>query len=405
MDNVHNPPSPFRWVILAVIWLTIFSVDVSQMQLAPLAYKLIPELHLTRTQFSMCLLAPFMTAICFSFFGGSLADKYGVKKVVSTGFVFSILGFYFRYTAQEFWTLFILMFLAGMTATLINANVAKLIGYWFPRNQVGIALGVYFSGVYSGVTVGIATAALFPDMKSAFTFSSILVFVVWLLWLLIVRDKPKGAPDMEILPVTKYMREAAKSKGVWLAGIGAALVMASDLSYQAFMPIALHAEKGIDPKQAGFMVSFITFGALVGALFGPAVFKLFKGNPKTYLTPMSVVIAVIMYVTWLVDSVTVAWILLTLGGLLTGTISPLLFEYPIQLPEIGPKYAGSAGGIVATCQEIGAFVVPSFIVTPLLGHNYSMLFLTSAVLFMLIGVVALFLPKIKPSTESNTTSL
>jgi NNP family nitrate/nitrite transporter-like MFS transporter len=405
MNNDHKLPSSYRWVILAVVWLTIFSVDYSQMQLAPLAYKVIPDLHLTRSQFSMVLLAPFMTAILFSFLGGALADKFGVKKIVGIGFVISTAAFYFRYAANDFWQMFILMFLGGMTATLLNANVSKLIGYWFPNHQIGTALGVYFSGVYAGVCAANATAALlFSDFKTAFTASGIMVFVVLVLWWVLIKNKPEGAADIEIMPVTKYMGEAAKSKGVWLVGIAAALWMASDMSYQAFMPVALHESRGISPQYAGLMVSFITLGALVGALIGPALLRHLGGRVKMYIAPMAVVIAVIMYITWVVDSVVVAWILFAIGGLLTGTIPPLLFEYPVLLPEIGPKYAGSAGGIVATLQEIGAFVVPSFIVAPLLGHSYTLLFLTSAILFMLIGVVALFFPKVETSPESAVSN-
>ncbi len=64
------------------------------------------------------------------------------------------------------------------------------------------------------------------------------------------------------------------------------------------------------------------------------------------------------------------------------------------LPEIGPIYAGSAGGIITTLQVIGAVVVPTFIVTPLAGSNVTVLFGLAAVCLALIIVPMLFLPEL-----------
>ena len=64
------------------------------------------------------------------------------------------------------------------------------------------------------------------------------------------------------------------------------------------------------------------------------------------------------------------------------------------LPEIGPVYAGSAGGIITTLQVIGAVVVPTFIVTPLAGSNAKVLFGMAALCLALIIVPVLFLPEL-----------
>jgi len=48
---------------------------------------------------------------------------------------------------------------------------------------------------------------------------------------------------------------------------------------------------------------------------------------------------------------------------------PMIASLPMLLPEIGPVYAGSAGGIIATLQVIGAVVAPTFIITPLAGSS------------------------------------
>jgi len=73
---------------------------------------------------------------------------------------------------------------------------------------------------------------------------------------------------------------------------------------------------------------------------------------------------------------------------------PMLSSLPMLLPEIGPVYAGSAGGIITTLQVIGAVVAPTFIITPLADSSSKWLFVLAAVCFVLIIVPVLFLPEL-----------
>jgi hypothetical protein len=73
---------------------------------------------------------------------------------------------------------------------------------------------------------------------------------------------------------------------------------------------------------------------------------------------------------------------------------PLIASMPMLLPEIGPVYAGSAGGIITTLQVVGAVVVPTFVITKLAGSNANVLFGLAALCFVLIIVPVLFLPEL-----------
>jgi hypothetical protein len=64
------------------------------------------------------------------------------------------------------------------------------------------------------------------------------------------------------------------------------------------------------------------------------------------------------------------------------------------LPEIGPVYAGSAGGIIATLMVLGAVLLPTFAITPLAGPNVTVLFSLAALCFALIVLPVLFLPEL-----------
>ncbi|MFZ5639488.1 MAG: MFS transporter [Bacillota bacterium] len=384
--------SPYRWVILFIMWASTFIGVAAQFQVAALAYKIIPDLKLSLSQFSMVLSAPMLPAVFFSLPAGALADRFGVKKVVTVGFVFSIIGVYFRYAAHDFWTLFALMFLAGLSSALLNANVAKLIGAWFPMEQMGTAMGIYFTGAGLGMTVALATSALFPSIKSAFTTAGLVILVIGILWVALVKAKPEGAPDLPAMPVTKYIGKVARSKNVWLVGIALMLFMGCNMAFSGNLSNALNGVRGIDPKTAGLMASLVTLGTVVGSFIGPALSDRI-GRIKPFLAPMAILGAVVMYLSWATTG-GVTWVLLAVLGFLMGVGLPLLMTFPVLLPEIGPVYAGSAGGLIATLQLIGAFFIPSFIIAPIAGTNFNTLFMLASLSYLLFGLVTLFLPEL-----------
>ena len=69
-----------------------------------------------------------------------------------------------------------------------------------------------------------------------------------------------------------------------------------------------------------------------------------------------------------------------------GGIIPTLLALPVQFAAIGPKYAGTAGGVVGTIQLLGAVVVPNYILTPIAGDNFIVLFLVSGICMPISGM-------------------
>jgi len=395
---------PYRWVILAIMWSTILISLAAQFQVAALAYKIIPAFKLTSGQYSMILTAPMLAGVCFSFAAGALADRFGVKRVVAAGFVFSVVGVFFRYAAHNFGEMFILMFLAGICPGLLNANASKLLGAWFPREQMNTAMGIYSSANGMGMSIGLATSALFPTMKSAFVTAGIAMLIIAILWMVFIKAKPDAAPDLAAaMPVTGYMKVAAGSKNVWLVGMALMFLMGSSMVFSGFLPDALNKVYGMSPVTAGFMASIVTFGTIVGSIIGPFLSDRI-GKIKPFIVPTAVLGAIAGYSSWLLSQSAVMLILFALYGIFLGICTPLLMAFPMLLPEIGPVYAGSAGGIIGTLQVIGAVFIPSFIITPLAGQNYTLLFALGSLSFLMVAVVSLLLPELGAAAQRRAVS-
>jgi cyanate permease len=394
MSNVGRPVLvPYRWVILAVAMLAGFIGSYAQFQLPPLAYKLIPALRISPSQFAALMGGPMTGSIFICILGGTLADRYGVKKVVTVGLVLAVIGCTFRYAVTSFWPFFFLTILAGLASALLSSNCAKLFGAWFPPEQMGMIMGIYSISPALAMFSGTATTALFPSDASAFIFSGTACLLILLLWLIFAKNKPAGTPGPPILPAIQYLGKAARSSGIWLAGVCMFFATGTLMTFTGFLPNVLHNLRGIDPVKAGVYGSLATLGGVFGSFLGPVICNRI-GVMKPYLVMISLLGAVGTFWAWQLPLGTPIITALILAGFMQNAITPTIMSLPMLLPEIGPVYAGSAGGIIATLMVLGAVLLPTFAITPLAGPNVTVLFSLAALCFALIILPVLFLPEL-----------
>lgn len=402
--NTSQPQSSYRWIIVLLMGLTAFMANATQYQVAALAYQIIPIYQLTTAQFSSILNAPMLCAVFLSVPGGTLADRFGVKRVVAAGIIISTLAMYFRVYAHNYWELFISMLFLGVSLSLLGANVSKMLGIWFPQKQLGTAIGIYFLLCMSGNTAGLVVTTFFPSIGSAFlTFANVML-VLGILWIVFAKNKPNNTPAPPVMPVMKYIQVAAKSKNVWMAGVAAMLYMGGIVTFMGFLPTAFNASKGMNPAASSILTSVLTFGTMLGSILGNILCDRF-GVIKPVLIFLGIAGAISLYCAWIVPVGVLTWVLLMIAGVLTGGVLPILLSFPMRLPEIGQVYAGSAGGIISTVQLLGAFFLPTFVIGTIAGNNYNLMFiLGSLFVFLAVPIVAFFLPEVglKAQAASKT---
>jgi NNP family nitrate/nitrite transporter-like MFS transporter len=385
--------SSYRWVIVGVSMLAGFIGSYAQFQLAPLAYALMPALHISASQFAALMSGPMAGSIVICLLGGTLADRYGVKNVVAAGLVLAVIGCTFRYAVTSFWPFLLLTVLAGLASGLLTANLPKLFGAWFPPEQLGMLMGLFVVSPMLGGFVATSTTALFASKDSAFIFSGVACLLILIAWLILAQNRPKGAPAPQVLPVTRYLAKAVRSRGIWLAGAGLFLAMGALMTVGDFLPKVLHDLRGISPVQAGFYASLVTLGGAVGSFLGPVICHR-VGLMKPYIVVATLLGAAGVFWAWQLPVGPPMAIALVLAGFLPSGVGPLLFSLPMLLPEIGPVYAGSAGGIMTTLQVLGGVVVPTFVIAPLVGLDARILFGLAAACLVLIVIPALLLPEL-----------
>lgn len=393
MSTISNyTHSPYRWVILLLMGFLTFGGNVAQFQVAAFAYQIIPQYGLTASQYASILNAPMFAAVFLSLIGGALSDRFGVKNVIAVALVFSLIGAYYRAYTDTYLELLISMFLMGIYQSMLGTNAAKILGLWFPKKETGVAMGIFFFLSMAGNTVGLALSAFFPSIYSAFMSAAVFITILTVLWIILAKNQPRNAVVQPAMPFTQYLSVAAKSKNVWIGGFAVMLYMGASMSFLSFLPTALNSAYGISPQAAGIMSSVYSLGTMFGGVSGPVlVEKVGKLKPVLILLIFSG--AILSYLSWAFPGA-VMWFTLFVTGLLIGGVVPNILALPLRLKEIGPVYAGSAGGIIGTLQMTGAFVLPTFFVGTIGGTNYNLTFILTSALYLAAIPLLFLLPNI-----------
>ncbi|MBC8591146.1 MFS transporter [Wansuia hejianensis] len=382
-----------RWKVLIIIWLALFSGAYAQYQVPPLVNEIIHSLNLTNVQFSSIVTAPMIPAVLFSIIAGTISDRIGVKPIITIGLIIGSIGTTLRFLAIRYWQVFVLMVLSGFGVAFINANISKILGDWFPAEKISKTMGICLTASTLGMTLGMGTTALFPTINSAYVVSSTLSIVSTFLWMILMKSRPKNTLVKESRSVLDNIRILTKSRSLWIGGFGLMLVMGCTMAITGFLPRALSEIRGIDPVTAGLLSSMVMLGTLFSSILSPIISQRI-GSFRLYLIVVGVLSSFGVYYAWQTD-VTVIWMTMILMGFFLGSSIPIFMSFPMLLKEIGIGLAGSAGGLLATMQLLGAIIIPTYIITPLAGENYNRIFGLASFCMIMMSFLMFFLPELR----------
>lgn len=379
----------YRWVIIACMFVVHCCLNGALLILGGAALNVMSAFALDPQGFSLCMSVSFLTGAILGIPSGTLADRIGIRKVMILGLVVAAAGAVWRVFAVDFWTLFFSSFVMGVALAALNANSAKLLRLWFPGRFMSVGMGIYVAGA----TVGSATAIAcgqFVDIHAAFIVLAVLLALCVVIWTVFCKSHPDGEGNVKE-PVFEHIGVVCRSKGLWVTCALMFLIMGLSLTENGFQVAALSSPNAVgglawDPVLAAALTSATNVCVSIGGVLIPAIAARVD-KVKPVFIPAAFAMAVLVAVAWFCGNPTITFVCFLCQGVLMGGIIPLGKTMPGLLPDIKPEHMGAAGGLQSTCQNLGAFIVPSYIVTPLAGGNYTSIFIGVIVLCVLIGVV------------------
>jgi MFS family permease len=192
---------PYRWVILALLWLLYTAFGMVARAIFPLVTPIISDLQLTYSQMGIILGSWQLVYIIISMAAGTVLDRWGVHKSILAGAIIIGLSAALRFFANDFSIMLIAVALFGVGGPMISIGGPKTISEWFQGKSRGTAIGVYTTGPWIGglFAVAMTNSWVMPlvgnSWRTAFVCYGFFTLSIGILWGILARKCSSPAPD------------------------------------------------------------------------------------------------------------------------------------------------------------------------------------------------------------------
>ena len=389
--------------------------------MAPLIKK---DLHIDDAQMGLLFSVFFVGYCLFCFIGGWSADKFGPRKVYAWAAGIWSLFCGATALATGFGYLMVVRIMFGIGEGPMGTTTNKSISNWFPRREVGRAVGFTNAGQPLGAAVAapiVGLVGLSFGWRISFIVIAILGFIWLAAWLMLFRDKPEqhrrvdaeevalitaDRPANPVAPAPSADGRPQKKHGVFfyvlsmpVLGVAAAFFCFNYIQFffLSWLPSYLTDFQHLDIKSMSIIGILPWLGATLGFIGGGMVCDgIFRKTGNFLLSRKLVIIcglaiaAVCVLLTAYAGSLEMAVALITIATLFAYMTPQACWSL---LQDIVPaSRIGSAGGFVHLLANLAGILSPG--ITGFLiqyGGGYRSAFILSSILAVVgIAVMLLF---------------
>lgn len=359
----------YAWVMLILVVLAKLITDGFMLSgtspLLPFAAK---EMHLSHAQVGSIWGAIPFGMLITAILGGVLADRFGVKRVLSIAIIFATVTGGARFFAHSYAIFWLTMFLMGLGMGATIPNLSKVVGIWFAGTaHLGRANGILEAGflVGSGLAMTLAAGVLAPlvgGWRQIFLLYAGTGIALWVLWLLAARERKSAGSYAQLLEAQPSFWEALRQvfyiRQLWFLCMVELFVTGGYIAFYGMMPDILVHDVGMTPGTAGLFTSMASWAGLLGVIAGSWLSDRLGLRRKIVLSAMFANVGFLLAIGLLIHTFTPLFIVIILSGFSIGISIPLIRTIVVELKGIGPILAGSAYGAIYTFNRLGGFVIP-----------------------------------------------
>ena len=351
--------SPYRWIMLALLWLLYAFFGIVYRSISPLITPILADLDMSYSQMGFVLGSWQLTYIGASTVAGFFIDKWGIRWSLFLGTLIIALSVGLRYFAGGFGPFLAMVALFGVGGPMISIGCPKTIALWFQGRDRGTAVGIYSTGPFFGGALAlIATNRVIMPLtgfswRLTFAFYGIMTLLAACLWWFLARDL-KTSEASERTGMKGVLAMLLKVQNIRIVLVCGLLTFAIIHSLTSWLPRILE-DQGFSPTLAGYASSVPLLAGIPSLLILPRFI-----SPEKRGLALAVLAVLSASSVWLVLCLTglLMYVGLILYGIAACTLVPLLTLILMETPEVGAKHMGSAGGLFFCVSEIGGFMGP-----------------------------------------------
>ena len=352
-------PSRTAWVAIGCAWLLGFSMYGALLCVPPMVHIIREEFDITNAQVGFLVSLPLAVLAVAAIPAGMLSDRIGVKKATVIGAALMSVGCLLRGGVSDYRLLYLFTGLFGLGFTLVYPNLPKIAHAWFSREKVGLATGIYTTGISLGGTIPyvIDLPILLPitnTSQGVFYFWSAPAVAAFILCWVVVKETPRTEEPIRIVVQDrdKPLR-MLRDRNLWFAAL---LMVANSMHFYvwASWTPSLMVLKGATPEFASAITSIRGWAGLPAMFLVPLVsYKI--GLRKPFLWGSGLLLA-FMALWAIYMSSSWGWLLMALVGVLVSGSFSMILALPAELS--GRRSIGSASGMILSIGFVGGLIGP-----------------------------------------------
>ena len=386
-------PMPGRWWKLAGVWALYMAFGLNMAGLAPLVPDIEADLGFSHASMGTVLGAWQFIYIFAAIPCGLVLDRMGTHRALFWGALLIGASGIARGFAGEYFHLLAAVALFGLGGPLISAGAPKVVSENFTGSERGLAMGIYITGPGVGTMLSLlfSQPVLMPLLGGRWG----LVLILWgftalaagLFWLLVGRGVARPAdpmtPNAPLWDEIGAVLSLAPVRLILLMSIG---VFSINHAMSNWLVEVLH-NFGAGLKQASLLAVVPAVVGIISALTLP---RLATGSRRfsvlAALFTCSLFGSLLFLIGGMGSSLYLALILMGIAG---GSMMTVLILTLVEVPGVGERRAGTAGGFFFSAAEIGGVGGPVAIGVLYGGSGgfSSALALLALVALLLIGAV------------------
>jgi len=375
----------YRWAVLAAGTAAQASFAAGAIGLAVLAPVLREELDLSLREIGILLSAAWVGALATLLPWGIAADRYGERVALALGLMGSAACLVGAAYAQSFFSLYVLLVLAGAAGVSVNSASGRAVMHWFGANERGLALGVRQAAVPLG---GLVAALVVPRLADAGGSEAAFLFLAGLCAAgavaggIVIRGRD-GSDSVDSETLGRTLRDGR----LWRLCFGSSIYVYAQVAVIGFGVLFLHDEHGLSEQSAALVLAATQVLAIVFRI-GAGRWSDLVGSRIGPLRRVGLTVAASLVLTatlaggplWLLVPV------LALAGGLSMAWNGLAFAAAAELA--GPRRSGAAIGFQQTILSGIGVGAPVLFAVSVSAGSWAAAFVLAA-LFPLAGWLAL----------------
>ncbi len=359
-----NAHPNYKWYILILTALTgAFAIGAPAMSLAVLFSEISADLHLNLVEMGLLWSIGSLPAIFTSPLCGAINDRFGPKRVIFAGTFLVALAAGLRGLATSFMSMLVIIILIGILLPLVTMSSYKVIGIWFPRQQLGLANGILSMGLALGFLIGsmLSATIISPWLggwRNVMFFYGVLAILFCIPWYF-TRPAPDtfrlNPAESQTVGMGQALIHIMRLKNVWLIGITVMGVAGCIQGLSGYLSLYLRGIGWTAPNADGAL-SLLSAMSMIFIL-PIALWSDRLGSRKKIVLGMASMVAIGTGLLSFANGLLV-WGAIILVGMVRDGSTALLMTMTIETDGVGADYAGSASGFVMFFMFIGNFLSP-----------------------------------------------